>query len=79
MIDSCQKQIQDLYQKLGKLQNRSGSRVSEIIDRVKWPLKKEEYQSTVIALHRFTQTFQFSLQISNWYVALHDSARLFDN
>lgn len=66
VINSCQAQVQDLYQKLEQLQIRSDSKVKGFIDRVKWPFRTEEYQSTVATLHQFVQIFQFSLQISNW-------------
>jgi hypothetical protein len=64
VINSCQTQVQDLYQKLEQLQIRSDSKVKGFIDRVKWPFRTEEYQSTVAT--QFVQIFQFSLQISNW-------------
>ncbi|CCX31582.1 Similar to predicted protein [Aspergillus terreus NIH2624]; acc. no. XP_001213559 [Pyronema omphalodes CBS 100304] len=32
---------------------------------MKWPFQKEEFESTVRSLNRFTQTFEFSLTIEN--------------
>jgi hypothetical protein len=68
VIRSCQKEIEDLYKKLEKLQTPN-TKVAGIIERIKWPLKMEEYQGTLANLHRFAQTFQFSLTIANWYVS----------
>lgn len=65
VINSCQEQIEDLYKRLGKI-GRVQNKAVEIIERMKWPFRKDEYQGIVAKLHRFTQTFQFSLQISNW-------------
>jgi hypothetical protein len=68
VIMSCQENIQALY-KFEKLQVRSNNKVVGIIKRViEWPLKKEDCQSTLATLHRFAQTFQFSLTVSNWLV-----------
>jgi hypothetical protein len=65
VINSCQEQFQDLYKKLGKI-GRVQNKAVEIIERMKWPFRKDEYQGTVAKLHQFTQTFQFSLQVLNW-------------
>jgi hypothetical protein len=42
--------------------------VKEVMERVKWPLKKMYFQSTMGELQRFMQTFGFSLTVENWYV-----------
>jgi hypothetical protein len=68
-ILACQKKIQNLSKKLDNLQGRSENKVKGIIKRVvEWPLRKDEYQSTLATLQRFAQTFQFSLPITNWLV-----------
>jgi hypothetical protein len=68
VIGACQAKIEDLYKKLEKLQVKSDNKVAGLIERLKWPLKKEDYQDTILTLHRFIQTFQFSLTVSNWLV-----------
>lgn len=69
VIMSCQENIQALYKKLEKSQVRSDKKIVGIIKRViEWPLKKEDCQSTLATLHRFAQTFRFSLTVSNWLV-----------
>jgi hypothetical protein len=68
-IMACQTHIGELYKKIEKLQIRSSDgKISKIINRttIAWPFLKDEYQSTLVALHRFAQTFQFSLSIKNW-------------
>jgi methyl-accepting chemotaxis protein len=35
---------------------------------MKWPLKKDELQQTVVQLQCFAQMFQFSMVIQNWFV-----------
>jgi hypothetical protein len=42
-----------------------GNKMEQFIDRLKWPLHKDEFESAVAVLQRFAQTFQFSLTISN--------------
>lgn len=68
IIVMCQKQINVLYKKLGKQENEKTSKVAGIIEGMKWPFQKEEFESTVRSLNRFTQTFEFSLTIENWYI-----------
>jgi hypothetical protein len=71
VISACRQQIEDLHKKLKRFQvsiDGGAGRVSGFVERLKWPLKKEDYQNTIATLHRFVQTFQFSLQISNWFV-----------
>ncbi|KAI5798521.1 hypothetical protein FPQ18DRAFT_322393 [Pyronema domesticum] len=63
--DACKDQITNLYKKLKKIEVRSG-KVSQLMERLKWPFRKEDYDSTISTIQRFTQTFQFSLTISNW-------------
>jgi hypothetical protein len=65
LIRTCQEEVEGLYKKLEKLKG-GGNKVKELVDRLKWPLKKEEFESTVTTLHRFMQTFQFSLSVANW-------------
>lgn len=68
VIGACQAKIKDLYKKLEKLQVKSENKVAGLIERLKSLLKKENYQDTILTLHRFIQTFQFSLTVSNWLV-----------
>jgi hypothetical protein len=57
-IKNCNSRVESLIQKL----NSPGS---QAIKRLKWPFRKEECQSTVGMLHRFTQMFSLSLDINN--------------
>ncbi|CCX31727.1 Similar to Putative ankyrin repeat protein RBE_0317; acc. no. Q1RJR6 [Pyronema omphalodes CBS 100304] len=40
-------------------------KVAQFMEQLKWPLRIEDYDSTISTVQRFTQTFQFSLTISN--------------
>ncbi|CCX31584.1 hypothetical protein FPQ18DRAFT_418713 [Pyronema domesticum] len=65
IISSCEEQIQGLYKKLGQ-RSATTSRIGGIIERIKWPFQKEDFEATVPSITRFTQVFQFSLTIDNW-------------
>jgi hypothetical protein len=69
-VGACQFRLKKLYESLRTLRGATlgSSRIGKLVIRLKWPLKKDEYHQTVAELHRFAQTFQFSLIISNWYV-----------
>jgi hypothetical protein len=72
-ITACRELVQELYKKVGKLRCKPDSgatgKIKEIVKRtVEWPLKKEELSSTLVALHRFVQTFQFSVTVTSWLV-----------
>jgi site-specific recombinase len=71
-INACRNQIEELYKRLEKLEtpDTSNNKVKGFIERMKWPLRKEDYQATLGNIHRFTHTFHFSLTISNWLVLI---------
>jgi uncharacterized protein Yka (UPF0111/DUF47 family) len=66
-IEACKDQITELYKKIEKIEvNCEKSKIAQVMERLKWPLRKEYYDRTISNVQRFTQTFQFSLTISNW-------------
>jgi hypothetical protein len=67
-IQACQAKIEDLYKTLRGLEKTKDNKVRGIIERPKWPFRKEECQRIVEELHRFARTFEFSLSVSNWLV-----------
>ncbi|KAI5784956.1 hypothetical protein FPQ18DRAFT_92956 [Pyronema domesticum] len=50
--------------------------VKEKVERVRWPLKKVDFQSTMGELQRFTQTFGFSLTVENCKLLAETSAEV---
>ena len=71
IIAICKTKLENLYQKLKKkYPGKKG--VPGLIDRLQWPFDKQECVDTITTLHRCTQIFKFSLNISNWYVQLYD-------
>ncbi|KAI5798542.1 hypothetical protein FPQ18DRAFT_123346 [Pyronema domesticum] len=66
-INACQQQIHGLYQKIAKLEVHEKG-ITRIIERMKWPLRIDDYQTTVSMLQRFLQMFRFSLTVANWLV-----------
>ena len=47
-----------------------------LIDRLWWPFDKQECEDIIAALSRFTQIFNLSLNISNWYVLFYIATEL---
>ncbi|KAI5816856.1 hypothetical protein BZA77DRAFT_343876 [Pyronema omphalodes] len=65
-IEACKSQIMQLYNKIEIIEvNLEKSKITKAIERLKWPLRKDDYDSIISTIQRFTQTFQFSLTISN--------------
>ncbi|KAI5816528.1 hypothetical protein BZA77DRAFT_56326 [Pyronema omphalodes] len=65
-VKGCQNQLERLRERLaGVSQACSNKTLTGWATRIKWPLKKEEVQQTMIALQRFTQIFNFSMMIKN--------------
>ncbi|KAI5818441.1 hypothetical protein BZA77DRAFT_342841 [Pyronema omphalodes] len=65
-IEACKDQITQLYKKIENIEVSSDkSKITQVMERLKWPLRKEDYDNTISTVQRFTQTFQFSLTISN--------------
>jgi hypothetical protein len=72
VIEACREKIETLCKRLYPIRNKpKGNKIRDLIDRVKWPLQKDECQQIAEELHRFSQTFKFSLTIANWFVALN--------
>jgi hypothetical protein len=67
-IKACQCRLEELGAKLANLSEASSKKLPGWVERMKWPLKKDELEQTVCELHRFTQIFQFSMVIQNGYV-----------
>jgi hypothetical protein len=66
----CQEEIQKLYKQFNKFHaGVNKTKMAELIERVKWPLRKDDYEQTISRLQRFAQTFQFSLMVSNRLVS----------
>ena len=62
--NACQDQLQSLFQKLVKI--TEGDKLSQSMQRFKWPYSEKETRQAVESLHRCTQTFHFSLTIEGW-------------
>jgi hypothetical protein len=58
--------IEGVYKKLDKFCKPKAGKIRILIESAKWPFKKDECQQIVEELHRFGQTFSFSLTVSNW-------------
>jgi uncharacterized protein Yka (UPF0111/DUF47 family) len=66
-IEAYKDQITKLYKKIKKIEvSCEKSKIAQVMERLKWPLCKEDYDSTISTVQRFTQTFQFSLTMANW-------------
>jgi uncharacterized protein Yka (UPF0111/DUF47 family) len=66
-IEAYKDQITKLYKKIKKIEvSCEKSKIAQVMERLKWPLRKEDYDSTISTVQRFTQTFQFSLTMANW-------------
>lgn len=63
VITACQSSITNLYKKLSKL--RSCDKLTERLAWMKWPFQKDECQQSIQALHRYTQTLNVLLAVSN--------------
>lgn len=67
-IERCGGHVRFLHSKIAPLRKKkdSKSKTAEFIERLKWPFNKEDCQQALQKLHRFVQTFEFSLVVSNW-------------
>ncbi|CCX12874.1 hypothetical protein FPQ18DRAFT_402124 [Pyronema domesticum] len=77
-IMTCQKHIEDLYKKLKKLQYRNDkNKVKGIAKRVvEWPIRKDDYQSTLGMIQRFVGSFRVSLMVGNCELLFKSSAEV---
>jgi hypothetical protein len=68
VLQSCQKQLESLYKKLYRKNDKERTKLSASIQRLKWPLEKNECVEATRRLYERSQTFHFCLTIANWYV-----------
>ncbi|KAI9704411.1 MAG: hypothetical protein M1836_007274 [Candelina mexicana] len=59
--DACERKTIELHRKLSK--HNTGGSLSKTLRRLKWPLDEKENRQAVEDMHRYTETFQFSLNI----------------
>jgi hypothetical protein len=65
----CQQSVTRLYKTFGRLsQLRKASRAAAVIESLKWPFKKGDYEKDMDTLRRLRQVFQLSLNVSSWSV-----------
>jgi hypothetical protein len=69
-IKACECQLKELHGKLADLSDACSStkKLAGWVARMKWPLKKDELQETVVRLQRFAEIFQFWMKMKNQYV-----------
>jgi hypothetical protein len=68
-IEECNQILTRLHRVFGKTLRAKKSGIGkEIIERLKWPLKKEDCEKEMQHLRRLLQIFEFSLSLSTWYV-----------
>lgn len=63
-INSCRDRLQSLLDRLAK--PTKGNKIRQGYEMLKWPLTDRELRQTAEDLHRYVQTFQFSLNIDGW-------------
>ena len=61
---SCQCQLKEFQTRL--LKQTEGSKVAQVIHRIKWPLSEKENQQIIGRLHQYQETFHFALTIDGW-------------
>ena len=65
----CRDSIESLCKTLRKFAGTgSKGKSRQWWEQLKWPFQKEDCAEIIERLHRCSQTFTFSLTISNWYV-----------
>ena len=65
----CGEAIYSLHQRVGRLASSGKGKNRQWRKQLKWPFQKEDCAQIIERLHRCSQTFEFSLTISNWYVS----------
>ncbi|KAI5814505.1 hypothetical protein BZA77DRAFT_97506 [Pyronema omphalodes] len=68
VISSCEHHVKLVYKNLVRL--RGTNKVKASKGRVSWPLKKEDCLRRIETLHRYTQTFEYLLVVSNRAIML---------
>lgn len=64
VINLLKERLRILFEQLDKVGTKDKSR--RLIRILKWPFQRKECLETIKALHRCSQTLEFSLEISNW-------------
>ncbi|KAI5816126.1 hypothetical protein BZA77DRAFT_64167, partial [Pyronema omphalodes] len=65
-VEACKFKLEGLCGRLAGIMDACSKKtLPGWVTRIKWPLKKEEVQQTMVALQRFTQIFNFSMMIKN--------------
>lgn len=70
-VDECGESITRLFSRLAKsLKKGSGAKgvAVEFVEKLKWPFKKDEFERDMQSLRRLLKVFEFSLNLSSWYV-----------
>ncbi|KAI5810780.1 hypothetical protein BZA77DRAFT_162396 [Pyronema omphalodes] len=58
-VEACQYQLKKLWGRLADISEAcSSKKLSGLVTRVRWPLKKDEVQQTIVTVQRFAQIFQ---------------------
>jgi len=68
VLNNCQTKLECLFKKLKRRHPSDKRKLSAALDRLTWPLEKQECVETLRRLYEYTQTFHFCLTITNWYV-----------
>ncbi|KAI5816136.1 hypothetical protein BZA77DRAFT_313721 [Pyronema omphalodes] len=66
-VNACQYQLERLSKRLAGLSKLAcpNGKVQVLVTRLRWPLKKEEVQQTMVHLQNFTQIFRFSMLMNS--------------
>lgn len=72
VIDECNGTVYRLCKQFAKLTHakKPGRTVVDLLEHLKWPLRKEEYEKDIQNLRRLLQIFDFSINLSSLYVPL---------
>ncbi|KAI5816329.1 hypothetical protein BZA77DRAFT_62930 [Pyronema omphalodes] len=66
-VQACKDRLEELHRKLADIAEACSKKtLPDWITRMKWPLKKEDVQQTIVSLQRFAHIFQFSMVIKNY-------------
>ncbi|KAI5816814.1 hypothetical protein BZA77DRAFT_280313 [Pyronema omphalodes] len=74
-VQACKYQLEELSRKLTELSEAClNKKLPGWVTRMRWPLKKDEVQHTIVALQRFANIFQFSMAIKNYELVSQKSS-----
>jgi hypothetical protein len=65
VVNSCEGHLKCVYKKLAKLQVRDTDKIKALMGRVSWPFQKDACLQSIETLHRYSQTLQHLLLVSN--------------